>query len=241
MSHEVVLLLTAGLAVFVGAVVQGAAGFGVGLVAAPVVTMLNPDVVPGAIQVVSATMPLFTLVAERRGVDWRGLGFALLGRVPGGLLGGLVVVYVSTRALGLLVGVMVLGAAGLTAWTVGVPRTGRTITGAGFLSGLAGTATGVGGPPMALVYQGAKGPQIRATLALFFLLGALQSLAVLAALDRLPARALAFGALMVPFLVAGFLASGPLRRYLDGGRVRAAVLLLAAVSALALIAQNTLG
>ncbi|MEU0516597.1 sulfite exporter TauE/SafE family protein [Streptosporangium sp. NPDC006007] len=241
MNHEVFLLCAVGLAVFVGAIVQGAVGFGVGIVAAPVVMLLNPGVVPGAVQVVSAVMPMFTLATEWRKVDWRGLGFALLGRVPGSLLGGLVVVQVSTRALGLLVGMMVLVAVGLTAWVVSVPRTGRTVTGAGFISGIAGTATGIGGPPMALVYQNAKGPQIRATLGMFFMLGAVQSLIVLAVLDRLPLRALTFGALLIPFLIAGFLVSGPLRRFLDGGRVRIAVLILAGASALALIAQNTIG
>jgi hypothetical protein len=39
-------------------------------------------------------------------------------------------------------------------------------------------------------------------------------------------------------MVAGFLVSGPLRRYLDGGKVRAAVLVVASVSALVLIVQS---
>ncbi|MFJ2029817.1 sulfite exporter TauE/SafE family protein [Streptosporangium sp. NPDC087985] len=241
MSDEAFLLVLAGTAVFAGAVVQGAIGFGLGLVAAPVITMLDPSLMPGAIQVVNATLPLFTLAAEWRRVDWRGLGFAVLGRLPGSLLGGLVVVQISTQALGFLVGTMVLAAVALTTWAVSVPRNGATITGAGFLSGVTGTATGIGGPPMALVYQNAKGPQIRATLAMFFLLSATQSLIVLTVLDRLPAQALTFGATLVPFLVAGFLVSGPLRRFLDGGRARAAVLALAAVSAASLIAQSTLG
>ncbi|MFC6575650.1 sulfite exporter TauE/SafE family protein [Planomonospora parontospora] len=229
------------MSVFVGAVVQGAVGFGLGLVAAPVIAMLEPSAMPGAIQVVNVTLPLFTILGEWRGVDWRGLGFAVLGRVPGSLLGGLVVVYVSTRMLGVLVGVMVLLAVALTAWAAAVPRNRATITGAGFVSGITGTATGIGGPPMALVYSGAKGPQIRATLAVFFLLSAAQSLVVLAALDRLPARSLVFGATLLPFLVAGFLASGPLRRYLDGGRIRTGILCVAALSALTLILHGNLG
>ncbi|MFB9892145.1 sulfite exporter TauE/SafE family protein [Planobispora takensis] len=196
---------------------------------------------PGAIQVVNVTLPLFTLMVEWRRVDWRGLGFALLGRLPGSLLGGLVVVYVSTRALGVMVGAMVLVAVALTVRAAAVPRNPATLAGAGFVSGVTGTATGIGGPPMALVYQNAKGPQIRATLAMFFFLSAAQSLVILAVLGRLPARALGFGAVLIPFLVAGFLVSGPLRRYLDGGRVRAAILTVAALSALGLILQSTLG
>ncbi|RVX43149.1 hypothetical protein EDD27_5820 [Nonomuraea polychroma] len=232
------VLILAGLAVFVGAIVQGAVGFGLGLVAAPVLTLLNPELMPGAIQVVNMTLPLFTLAAEWRRVDWRGLGFAVLGRIPGSVLGALIVVYVSVYTRGIFVAVMVLVAVALTARALSVPRNGVTITSAGFVSGITGTATGIGGPPLALVYQSAKGSQIRATLAMFFFLSAAQSLVILALVDELPSRALATGAILIAPMVLGFLVSGPLRRYLDGGKVRAAVLVVAAASAVALIVQN---
>ncbi|NUT43059.1 MAG: sulfite exporter TauE/SafE family protein [Thermoactinospora sp.] len=238
---EWTVLLVAGTAVLIGAIVQGGVGFGLGLVAAPVVTMLDPGLMPGAIQVVNVTLPLFTLAAEWRRIDWRGLGWALLGRLPGSAIGALIVVYVSASTLGVMVGVMVLIAVGLTARALSVPRNGLTLTGAGFVSGITGTATGIGGPPIALVYQSAKGPQIRATLAGFFFLSAAQSLVILWAVDRLPARAVTSGLALIPFLIAGFLLSGPLRRYLDGGRVRAAILLVAAVSAATLIGQSLYG
>ncbi|MEU8197684.1 sulfite exporter TauE/SafE family protein [Microbispora amethystogenes] len=238
MDHEVALLLVAGVAVFAGAVVQGGVGFGLGLVAAPVITLLDPTVMPGAVQVVNMTMPLLTLAREWRGTEWRGAGFALLGRLPGSAAGALVIVYVSTATLGVLVGVMVLAAVVLTARAVAVPRNGATLTAAGFVSGVTGTATGIGGPPIALVYQSARGPEIRATLATFFCVSAAQSLVILGLLGRLPARALVSGAALVPFVLLGHAASGPLRRYLDGGRVRAAVLAVAAVSACALLGQS---
>lgn len=76
---------------------------------------------------------------------------------------------------------------------------------------------------------------------MFFLLSAAQSLGILALLGKLPAQALTSGALLIPFLVVGFLVSGPLRRFLDGGRVRGAILVLAGVSALSLIAESAWG
>ncbi|MFI7633418.1 TSUP family transporter [Nonomuraea sp. NPDC049400] len=240
MTDAASVLIIGGLAVFVGAIVQGGVGFGLGLVAAPVLTMLGPDLMPGAMQVVNMTLPLFTLAAEWRTVDWRGLGFAVLGRLPGGVVGAVVVVYVSVYARGVFVAVMVLIAVALTARALSVPRNGLTIASAGFVSGITGTATGIGGPPMGLVYQHAKGPQIRATLAMFFFLSAAQSLVVLAVVDELPARALMTGAALIVPMLLGFLASGPLRRFLDGGKVRVAVLVVAAASALALIVQTVM-
>ncbi|MGW0806340.1 sulfite exporter TauE/SafE family protein [Nonomuraea sp. NPDC002799] len=232
------ILIIGGLAVFVGAIVQGGVGFGLGLVAAPVLTMLSPDLMPGAIQVVNMTLPLFTLAMEWRRVDWRGLGFAVLGRLPGSAVGAAIIVYFSVYTRGIFVAVMVLIAVVLTAKALSVPRNGATIASAGFVSGITGTATGIGGPPIALVYQNAKGAQIRATLAMFFFLSALQSLLILAAVGELPARSLVTGAVLLAPMVLGFLVSGRLRRYLDGGRVRTAVLVVAVASALALIAQN---
>ncbi|MFC4113495.1 sulfite exporter TauE/SafE family protein [Nonomuraea zeae] len=226
--------------VFVGAIVQGGVGFGLGLVAAPVLTLLAPDLMPGAIQVVNMTLPLFTLAVEWRRVDWRGLGFAVLGRLPGSVVGAVIVVYVSVYTRGVLVAVMVLIAVVLTARALSVPRNAGTIASAGFVSGVTGTATGIGGPPIALVYQDAKGPQIRATLAMFFFLSAAQSLVILYVVDELPARALGTGAALIVPMVLGFLVSGPLRRYLDGGKVRVAVLAVATASAIALIAQNVI-
>ncbi|GII76439.1 permease [Sphaerisporangium rufum] len=238
MRSEIFILLCGGFAVFVGAVVQGGAGFGLGLIAAPLITALRPDLMPGAIQVVNCALPFFTLAREWRGIDWRGLAFGLLGRLPGSLLGAVVVVYVSTSVLGVLVGGMVLLAVAITATAPAVPRNRLTLAGAGLVSGVTGTATGIGGPPMALVYQNAKGPQVRATLAAYFLLAAAQSLVLLAIVGRLPARSVAAGALLLPFMIVGFAVSGPLRRFLDGGRVRGAILVLATIAALILIAQS---
>ncbi|GGM78102.1 hypothetical protein GCM10010106_25800 [Thermopolyspora flexuosa] len=176
-----VLLLLAGVAVFAGAVVQGAAGFGPALVAAPVVMLLDPSVMPGAVQVVALVLPLCSLAAEWRHVDWRGVGRALLGRVPGAVVGVWVVKAASPQALAVIVGVMVLVAVVLTARTVTVPRTPRTLAVAGAVSGVTGTATSIGGPPIALVHRHATGPRIRATLAMYFVVGAVLSLGALAA------------------------------------------------------------
>ncbi|RJL34220.1 sulfite exporter TauE/SafE family protein [Bailinhaonella thermotolerans] len=232
------LLVVIGVAVFLGAVVQGAVGFGIGLVGTPVAALLDPGLMPGAMLIVAAAMPVFSVAREWRHVDLRGLGWALLGRVPGTAAGVWIVTVVSQRALGAIVGVMVLAATALTARTVSVPRNRVTLTLAGLVSGVTATAAAIGGPPIALVYQRARGPQIRATLGAFFLAGGLFSLASLAAAGSLPGRAVFAGLVLIPCVVAGFIVADPVRRFLDGGRIRAAVLVVAAVSALFLIVRS---
>ena len=98
---------------------------------------------------------------------------------------------------------------------------------AGFASGLMGTLTSVGGPPIALVYQNATGPEMRSTLNAYFALGGLLSMAVLGYAGRFGQRELAWGVALLPAVAVGFWLSGALRARLDRGRTRGAVLVLA--------------
>ena len=56
----------------------------------------------------------------------------------------------------------------------------RNVVLAGATSGLLGTATAIGGPPMALVWQRNSGARLRGTMSGFFLVGSVMSLVVLA-------------------------------------------------------------
>ncbi|MFI0371216.1 sulfite exporter TauE/SafE family protein [Actinomadura sp. 1N219] len=231
-------LLIGGLAALVGAIVQGSVGLGVGLVATPIVTMLYPSLMPGTILVLSVVLPLATLAQEVGHADLRGIGWAFGGRLAGTPLGVLLVVAVPTRALGIVIGVVVLAALAAATWSREVPRNRRTLTTAGIISGITGTASGIGGPPVALLYQRESGPRVRATLAVFFTAGALLSLTTLALAGRLPARQVTAGLELLPFVLAGFLAAAPLRRYLDAGHLRVALLIVVGASAMTLIIRN---
>ena len=73
------VLALAALSVLVGAVAQGTIGLGVGLMAAPVVAMLDPTLMPGGVLILGFVMPFLTLVNEWRYVNWRDAGW-LVGR-----------------------------------------------------------------------------------------------------------------------------------------------------------------
>ena len=85
-------------AVLLGSVVQSAVGLGVGLVAAPVTTLLEPALMPGALLMVALVMPCMTLVFDHRDIDWPGLNWSLPARVAGTLVGVWVVTTLSQRA-----------------------------------------------------------------------------------------------------------------------------------------------
>lgn len=234
------VLLIAGCAILIGAIVQGGVGFGIGIVGAPIVTLLDPGVMPGAIIITSIMYPVLTILHEWRNIDLGGVGWALCGRMAGTAAGVWVVGMLSPRAIGVAVGCMVLLAVGLSIRATRVPGGAGALAGAGLVSGVTGTAVGIGGPPIALVYQQAAGARIRATLAVFFLVGGVVSLCSLAVTGELHARELSAGAALIPWAALGFVLARPLRRYLDGGRTRTAVLVAVCASAAVLLAKSLL-
>lgn len=239
-----VAVLVCGLAVVLGALVQGVLGFGLALLAVPVLAWLAPQTVPVGILV--AVMPLVVVSAlrERAHVDLRGIGWALVGRVPGGAAGALAVAVLPVRGLQLLVagtvGLAVVAAVVADSAVPSVPgaptkvrRT--TLALAGALSGLGGTTSGIGGPPMAIAFRNSGGPAIRSSLAAFFVVGALLSLLSLTVVGEVTVPRLLVGLALLPPVAVGYLASGWLRPRVRPQVLRAAVLALSSVSALVLL------
>ena len=240
MDIDTGVLLLAGLGVLVGAVVQGCVGLGLGLVAAPVMALLDPTLVPATILLVTSVLPVLTAVRELDDVDWSGLRFSLGGRLPGVVLGSWIVVTQPARTTAIVVAVVVLGAVVLSATSWDARPTPRSLLVAGVVSGVSGTATSIGGPPVAMLYQRASGSTLRSTMGMYFLVGNLLSVAALAIAGEIGERELLRALALLPFLLAGFWISGPLRGRVDGGRLRVAVLVVSAAGAVVLLVRTLL-
>jgi uncharacterized membrane protein YfcA len=145
---ELSFVMIAGLAIVAGAVVQSSVGLGLGLVAAPVIALVDPGLMPGAMMVPAILLPLLTVRAEFTSVDWRGLGWTMPARLAGIAVGVWVVAVLPPDALGAGVGLMVLAGVALSlrslklSTTPGAPPRGR---GGGRARGRGGPARGRGG------------------------------------------------------------------------------------------------
>jgi uncharacterized protein len=232
----VVAVLAATLVV--GAAVQGLVGLGLGLVAAPVTMLLEPRLMPDLLLWLAMLYPLVTLLREHHDIDWGGLRWAMSARIPGTAVGVVLVGIFSTRALGVAVGLMVLLSVALTARAVVVPVNRSSLVAAGFASGVTGTATSIGGPPLAILYQHRSAPQIRSTLAVYFVVGAGLSLAGLGLAGALEPVVLGLAVLLVPCLLVGFGISRALHAVVPAHRVRAAVLTVCAASSVVLLVRS---
>ncbi len=193
---------------------------------------------PEAILIAGGALPLLTLSEEWRHVDFSGLWWALLGRVPGTLVGAYIVAILSADQLGAIIAITVLFAVVLSITSFRLRPTQPKLVMAGALSGLTGTAAGIGGPPMALVYQREGGPRTRANLAAFFLIGVLGSLLTLLLAGQVDRHGVTVGLLALPFVAGGHIAARPLRRYLNPRQVRAGVLVVSAAGAVTLLART---
>jgi len=222
----------------VGAAVQGLVGLGLGLVAAPVVTLLEPQLMPALLLWLAFLMPFVTLLSEHHEIDWRGLRWALPARVPGTAIGVACVGWFSARELGIAVGLMVLVSVLLTMRSIRLPVNRGTLLGAGFVSGITGTTTSIGGPPLAILLQHRSPRQIRSTLAVYFVLGAGFSLVGLGVTGSLERSTLFLAVLMVPFLLVGALVARLLHRVVLAHHIRGGVLLVCGLSALVLLVRS---
>jgi uncharacterized membrane protein YfcA len=224
-----------------GAAIQGLVGLGLGLVAAPVVTILDPSLMPELMLVLAALLPLITLIRSHDEIDWRGLAWVLPARIPGTAVGVLFLTLFSDRALGVAVALMVLLAVVLSLTPVEVPVRPTTLVTAGLVSGAAGTATSIGGPPVALLYQHRSPAQIRSTLAVMFTVGAGMSLVGIWLGGRFESDTLLLALLLTPSLAVGAWVGGVVRGSVPDHGIRYAVLAVCAASALVLLVRSLLG
>ena len=156
------VVISASSIVAVGAMIQGAVGFGFALVAVPVLLQIDPHLVPGPMVVASMVLLLLTIWRDRDGIHLAGVGWSVAGRLPGTILGALAVGAISESQMTLTIGGIVLLAVAISLWGPKLRPTPYTLTGAGILSGFMGTVSSIGGPPIAMVYQHESGPRLRA-------------------------------------------------------------------------------
>jgi len=221
----------------VGSLLQGAVGFGLSLIAAPLVTLIDPMLVPGPLLLAALVLPLLTARRDRSWIDLRGVRWALVGRVPGSMLGAAVLAGLSPRSLSLAIGLVVLAGVAMTASGIRLRPRGPTLLVAGVLSGFMGTTAAIGGPPIALVYQHAEGPRLRGTLAGYFVVAAAISITVLAVAGRFGRHDVIAGLALLPGVIVGYLGSHRAARWVDRGFTRHAVLLVSALAALVLVVR----
>lgn len=109
---------------------------------------------------------------------------------------------------------------------------------AGVVTGVTETATGIGGPPMALVYQHHEAPILRSTLALCFAIGEIISLLMFLIMGLIHFRLIGSALAFSPFLVIGACLSQLAHNHVNGRLLRTFVIVFAVVSGTLIIIRS---
>ncbi|MEU6261625.1 sulfite exporter TauE/SafE family protein [Saccharopolyspora shandongensis] len=233
MSVAVLALLA--LAVAVASFVQGVTGVGFALIVAPVAGLVEPSLLPVFLLVLMIPLNLYIAGRERGSLDRAGAGWITAGRFAGTFGGLWVLVAVPVGQLNLLVGGSTVLAAVVTLLAPKFTPGRGAFLAAGAITGVTETATGVGGPPLALVYQHRPAAVLRSTVAVCFIAGEVISLAVLLITGKVGADQLWPAAVLLPALALGAGLSRFVHHRLDGPLMRLLVQLFAIVSGAALL------
>lgn len=231
---EIALVLAV---IFVGSYVQSSIGFGLAVIAAPVLFFIDPLYVPAPITISALTLSLANAARYWHFISFQGLKFAIFGRIPGTVCGGLLLFWIDQQQLALWLGVSVLFAVLLSLGNVVLKPTSGALFSAGFLSGFMGTSSSIGGPPMALVLQHQENDFIRANLAAFFVVSCLMSLLMLMTVDRFGMPQLLISLPLMPATLAGYWVAMKTLHLISHQNLRRFSLLLCAVAGSVAIAS----
>jgi uncharacterized protein len=218
-----------------GSVVQGSIGFGMAVVAAPILLLINPVFVPGPMLLAAVFLVILMALRNRRDVIVGDVAVATAGRIIGTAPAALAIGMLQPAVFELLFAVLVVIVVALSVTGLYLRRTPRNVFLAAALSGFIGTMSSMGGPAMALVYQHETGPKIRGTLSVIFTIGTVISVLGLWWAGRFGSVELQLAVLLMPAVFVGFLLSRYTVGRLDKAHTRPAVLTISALAALAIL------
>jgi len=231
---EIVIAL---VLVTLGATLQGSIGFGSSVIAAPLLILINPVFVPGVL--LGSNFPLTVLIAlrEREHIDIRGATVTTLARTCGTIPAAYSMAMMAQPTFDLLFGLCVLCMVALSASGLAAQPVTRNLIILGVFSGFSATISAIGGLPVALLYQNEPANLMRSTLSVIFAIGTFVSIVMLAAFGLFTAAHLILVLILLPGVVCGYLLSGKLTPHIDARRLRIAVLVVSAASAVIVVAR----
>ena len=167
------------LSVFIGAITQSAIGIGFGIPGC-VILLFDASLIPTSIVLMGTFVAFSNAFLSFKQIIKKDLIYSLTGRIVGTLIAApIIMITVGTKYFMFVFGFMLLFIVPLSFFKWNIQASIKNVSIAGLFSGSLGTLTGVGGPPMGIVYQNSNSSRVVPTLNMFFGFGALFSVIVL--------------------------------------------------------------
>lgn len=222
--------------VVVASTVQSSVGMGHGLIAAPLLRLLHPELLPGPIVMAGFFVSVGLAARNSRRSDLVEVVPALAGRLFGiGIAIGLLAT-LSEGGLTIVIGGIVLAIVALRLFGFEVARSTRSLTVAGVASGIGGAIAALGGAPMGLLYeQHTSARDFRGPMGAFLVVGSFLTIVSLVIFGELDGEAALLGMTLLPPIVVGWVLARWVTPFVDRGFLRPAVFVLSASAAAVLI------
>lgn len=231
------LAMCCGIVMF-AAILQVSVGMGFGMLASPLIALVRPDLIPASILLMGMVVAFAGAWKERANISLSELKLGISGRILGSF--GALVALALIRDIDsflILFGILVLVAVGLTASGLKIAFTGKSLFHLSVVSGLMGTITAVGAPPMAIIYHDRPPSNVRPTLNAFFGAGSVLGLAGLGLTGWLSVTDFIAAAMFLPAMFAGIWFAEPFK-LIPTIWLSRILLSLSAVAAVSLIARG---
>ena len=165
--------------IFLGAIIQSSVGFGFGISAA-ILILFDPRLVPGTILVMGTFLATTNAIISFKNIYTKDLIVSLSGRILGSLISlPLLLLTFGKESFLIIFAIILIIAVYFSAKKFNIVANAKNVFLASTISGFMGTITGIGGPPMGIVYQNSKSVNVSATLNAFFSIGAFISVIML--------------------------------------------------------------
>ncbi|NLP62698.1 sulfite exporter TauE/SafE family protein [Paraburkholderia sacchari] len=236
MSLTVFLILAA--TVTIAAFIQGAVGVGFALICAPVIGLIDPGLLPVSLLILMLPLNVYLAWRERPALDSNGTLWITVGRTVGAVGGVLIISRISAHDLNLFIGASTIAAAVATLCAPTFAPGRNALITAGAVTGITETATGIGGPALAMVFQHYRAPALRSTIALCFAIGEAVSLVMLSFTGQISVDRFVSALLLVPPVILGAFISQHVHQRLNSKVLRISVMGFAIVSGAAILYQT---
>lgn len=230
--------LTLAIAAFAGTIVQRLAGQGFGMLISPTMALIAPEYLPATVLLLGLVVGFGSISFELAALNKQELPAGFAGRTLGAILAAWIAVsIVRSGAIAPLVAGMVYLGIALSLLGVRVPIRPASLFIGSMVSGIMGTLTAVGAPPMALLYQHEEARRSAAMQNAFFAFGMVVSIAALLVAGLIGMRHLILAFSLVPFVILGLRIAQPLAGRVAKSSIRPYALGLAGCAATILLVK----
>lgn len=225
------------LILLVGSLLQGLIGYGIGMFCAPLLFLINPSLVPAPLIFLSTIITIIMIYRDRSHLEFNQVSWAMVGGFFGVVLAGLILNIATKTQFELVFGALILTAVIISILGF-IPKMNKKNSSiAGFMSGVMATITAVGGPPMALLYQGVDIKSIKANLSAFWLFLNIIALSTLALIGDVTLDTLFIVLMALPGTLIGLYVSTQIHTIIKAHLVRRWILALCAITSIIAIVR----